>query len=202
MTLFFAGYTALLLIWPVHQARYLLPLVPSYLYFFLQGLHLTKTIVSSHCPSAAAVMVTAVTGALLLGYAAKYAKSDFGPSPDAWDSKSSKELFAFIRESTPEGAIIVAGTPRAVALYTGRRAARFPEVLEIERLQKYIATLGATYLLASQSDGSTWASLCRFESGAQPAFSNSRYTLYKIALPKIHESQQGSMRQVHGKHAS
>ena len=182
-TLFSIGYGLFLIFWPIQQGHYLLPLLPVYMYFVVRGLFSVRDFISRRSPNAGTVVAGAMAGMLLLTYVGRYRASDFGSSQDAWDSPQSEQLYEFIRDATPQSAIFVAGGPRALALYTGRRAARFPEQMSPETVTSYVAKVGATYLLTSRTDGDQWAILCRSLSGTEPVFSNTRYTVYRISVP-------------------
>ncbi len=176
------GYGLFLIFWPMHQGRYLLPLLPVYLYLVARGLFSVRDFISRRWPTIGTVAAGAVAGILLLTYAGKYRTSDFGPNPDAWDSAAAMQLYDFVRDATPQNAIFIAGGPRALALYTGRRAARFPEQhMDRETLSEYIDKVGATYLVASRIDSDQWAILCRSLGGTGPVFSNPSYTVYKAS---------------------
>ena len=181
-TFFSIGYGLFLIFWPMHQGRYLLPLLPVYLYLVARGLFSVRDFISRRWPTIGTVAAGAVAGILLLTYAGKYRTSDFGPNPDAWDSAAAMQLYDFVRDATPQNAIFIAGGPRALALYTGRRAARFPEQhMDRETLSAYMDKVGATYLVASRIDSDQWAILCRSLGGTGPVFSNPSYTVYKAS---------------------
>ena len=124
--LFSMGYGLFLIFWPYHQARYLLPLIPVYLYYLVCGLRAANEFVVRRSPAAATMTITVVVGVLLMAYIGKCATSGFGLSLDAWDSSSAKQLYALVQASTPKDAVIIANAPRALALYTQRQTAQFP----------------------------------------------------------------------------
>ncbi len=187
-TIFFFGYGVFLLLWPIGQARYLLPLIPVYFYLITCGLLTVSRFVSSRSQTAAKLTVAVVIGILMLTYVAKYTHSDFGPSSDAWDSPSAMQLYTLVQRSTPKDAVILAGAPRALALYTGRRTAQFPEALNQESLTKYIAKIGATHLLVARADADQMVALCGPACAVRPVFSDSKYVLYMLSrspLPAV-----------------
>jgi hypothetical protein len=85
--------------------------------------------------------------------------------------------------STPKDAVIIASAPRALALYTERQTAQFPEQLDAENLTRFIGKVRATHLLASGMDASRWASLCASACRSEPVFLRPNFMLYKITLP-------------------
>jgi hypothetical protein len=182
-TLFSIGYGLFLIFWPYHQVRYLLPLIPVYLYHLVRGLEAVYEVLARRSQAAATIMVAAVIGILLMAYVRKYTAMDFGPSPDAWDSASARERYTLVQDSTPSDAVIIAGAPRALALYTQRQTAQFPEHLDTGRLTRYITKVGATHLLVPRADGERWVSLCGTACTSEPVFSSPGYILYKTTLP-------------------
>jgi hypothetical protein len=181
VTVFSIGYGVFLLFWPFGQARYLLPLIPVYLYLLVCGLQVVSGFVSGRSQTAAKLAVAAVCGVLMLTYIVKYTHSDFGPNSEAWDSRSATQLYALVQRSTPKDAVIIAGAPRALALYTGRRTAQFPDPLSTGSLTKYIAKIGATHLLVVRADADQMANLCGSACDSDPVFSNSNYVLYALS---------------------
>lgn len=181
VTVFSIGYGGFLLFWPFGQARYLLPLIPVYLYLLVCGLRTMNRFVSNRSQAAATVTATVVIVVLASAYLARFATSNFGPSPDAWDSPSARELYTLVEKSTPQSAVIVASAPRVLALYTGRHAAQFPEPLNTDSLTKYVAKIGATYLLVARAGANRMVSLCASACANEPVFSNSNYVLYMLS---------------------
>jgi hypothetical protein len=182
-TFFSIGYGLFLIFWPHQQARYLLPIIPVYFCYLVRGLQAAGTFLASRSQTAATIGVAGLTGVLLLAYVAKYATSYFGPSSDAWDSASARQLYALVQAETPKDALIIASAPRALALYTARQTAQFPESLDNEKLTRYIAKLGATHLLVSRAGATQWARLCGAACASEPVFASPNYVLYKTTSP-------------------
>jgi hypothetical protein len=185
---FFIGYALFLIFWPYHQARYLLPLIPVYFYYLVIGIRSVNEFVARRSQAAATMTVAVIVGVLLIAYLGKYTGSDFGPSFDAWDSTSARQLYALVQTSTPKDAIIIASAPRALALYTERRTAQFPEHLDTENLTRYIAKVRATHLLVSRVGARQWASWCGSACASEPVFASPNYMLYKTTLPSSKSS--------------
>jgi len=186
-TLFSLGYGLFLIFWPQHQAHYILPILPVYMYLVVRGLFAVWDSIGRRWATARTVAAGAAAGILLLTYAGKYRTFHFGPNPDAWDSAAAVQLYEFVRDATPRNAVFIAGGPRALALYTGRRSARFPDGIDRESresLTKYAAKVGATYLVASRLDSNQWVIWCKSLGATEPVFSNSSYTVYRAPAVK------------------
>jgi hypothetical protein len=182
VTIFSIGYGVVLILLPFGQARYILPIIPFYLYLLVCGLQAANRFVGSQSQIAATVTLAVMGGVLGFTYVGRFATTDFGPSPDAWDSPSARRLYALVQASTPKDAVIIASAPRALVLYTGRRAAQFPwTASNAESLATYIAKIGATYLLVNRTDSNQWVSQCGHACAAEPVFSIPTYVLYKTS---------------------
>ena len=188
-SLFFIGYGLFLIFWPLHQGHYLLPLLPVYMYFIVRGVYALQALIGKRWPPAGRVIAISLACTLLLAYVGKYRAWDFQFSREGWDSVPSMQFYDFVRNATPQNAVFVAGAPRALALYTGRRAARFPERFDKQTLLKYISKVGATYLVASPIDNSQWIILCQSISGAEPVFVNSSYAIFKTKVASYDVTQ-------------
>jgi hypothetical protein len=182
-TFFCLGYGLFLVCWPHQQARYLLPVIPVYLYYLVRGLNAASELAARRSQTAGTLTVALLTGFLLVAYAGKYTASGFTTSLYAWDNTSQRQLYALVRTSTPVDAVIIASAPRALALYTERQTAQFPEQLDTENFVKYITKIGATYVLMSRTDVRHLASLSAYTPEA--GFSNPNYILYKTTVPTL-----------------
>ena len=180
-TFFCLGYGLFLVCWPHQQARYILPLMPVYLYYLVRGLNAASEFAAQRSQTAGTLTVALLTGVMLVAYAGKYTASAFTTGLYAWDSASQRQLYALVRTSTPVDAVIIASAPRALALYTERQTAQFPEQLDRENFLKFITKVGATYVLLSRTDVRHLASLSACI--PEPVFSNPNYILYKTTLP-------------------
>jgi len=178
-TVFSLGYGLFLLFCPFQQARYLLPLLPEYMYLVVRGLSEIRHFETSYWPKVGRVLVGVLTSILLVTYLGKYRASYFGPSAEALDGPASMELYNFVRDSTPNDAIFVAWRAKALPLYTGRRSAHFPDHLDRSSCAKYTTDLGASYVVSSPGNEHQLITFCPGLFGAKPVFSNSQYAVYR-----------------------
>jgi hypothetical protein len=194
VTLFAVGYGAVLIWLPVQQARYLLPVVPVYFFFVVCGLGVVYRLIAARRKAAAQIVTAAIVATLFLAYIGDYFHTGLAPGLEVqvWDDADSRQLYDFVRDSTPQGAVFVASAPRAFALFTGRSAAHFPAHLaaaaaaraaDEQRLTQFASQINATYLLWSIRDTPQLEILCQSITAAPPIFSNPEYRLYKIPAP-------------------
>jgi hypothetical protein len=191
-TVFGIGYATFLIFSPYHQARYLIPLLPIYFYYLVRGMYAASHLMARGSRRWATAIALGFAVIFLATYIRKDLTYDLGPSPDAWDSETYRQLYASIDNFTPENAVIIAGAPRALALYADRTTAQFPEHLDAQHLTRYIAEVRATHLLVPRATANQWLSLCGTACAIDPVFSNANYVLYKTTLssPIPHSSEE------------
>jgi len=136
-------YIVPVLLWPANQVtRFLIPLIPFYLYYCMLGIRGLNAPLQVRNR---VIVVLAVVVALL--YGAKYSTMRFGPLAEGVATAESVELFEFVKHATPPEAIFVFSKPRALALFTDRRASA-PLIADDRcRLWRYIAEIGAGYVI-------------------------------------------------------
>src|SRR5262249_5055878 len=119
--LFIPLYLPMLLVWPMGGAtpRYLLPLLPLVFIYLGQGVHSLAERVGARCGHPVAIGWAATVLAAYVGF---YTRVDSGPLRHGLERPEAKGLFEYVREQTPADAVVVFSKPRALALFTGRRA--------------------------------------------------------------------------------
>lgn len=142
-------YTIMILVWPSYQAgRFLVPLLPLFLYFAIAGCQLA----GAWLPRKLDSVPTIAMGLLaMLGYLAAYTSMDRGPILSGIDHPAVKECFAFVRDSTPPDAVFLFTKPRALALLTGRSASVYHTPSNDAELWAYSERIGAQYIIVAAS---------------------------------------------------
>jgi len=129
-------YLALVVAWPFHPGRYLIPLVPVIYYFLVRGVQaaevLLNNLVTSETPRKILCHLVRVTFALVVvlqvGWISQYlfikdvatTRAGFGKQlPASWQGFS--ETFEWIRINTDESTILATPYDPMYYLYTGRR---------------------------------------------------------------------------------
>jgi hypothetical protein len=174
-------YVVPVLVWPTYQGtRFLIPLIPFYLYYCLLGIR------GLSMPLAARKRVIVALGVVVaLLYGGKYSTMRFGPLPDGVATPESVELFQFVKQATPPEAVFVFSRPRALALFTNRRASA-PAVAEDPcRLWRYVAEIRANYVITGPPASNEEAVyLDRFVAGypaaLQRVMGNDAFAVYRI----------------------
>lgn len=120
---FLMAYLAMILAWPSWQGfRFLLPVVPMFLYYtFLELSQLGKSLLGTktrYVPVTAALLMLAAFAPFLIQLQRSHRQAKEGPmSPEA------QEAYREIQRGTPSDAAFITEKPRALALFTGRKAA-------------------------------------------------------------------------------
>jgi hypothetical protein len=147
LEVFPAAYVAPLLLWPSYQGtRFLIPLVPFYLYYGLLGIRRIDDVVAARWGRRRVAFATFV--ALIgLTYAGRYATLRYDRiSPGVTDPET-LELFVFVKTATAPQDVFIFSKPRALALFTGRSAAVPLNSADPCRLWRYIAEIHASYVI-------------------------------------------------------
>jgi hypothetical protein len=146
LDLFAVAYLGIVIAWPAVQApRLLIPLLPAYVIWVATGIGF----VADRLRGARRAALAAFAAVLFLVYGAAYARGKWGPIP-GYEEPAVQDLFAFVRRGTPEDAVIVFRKPRALALYTGRRASTYHETKSDEEQWAYLQKIGATHLVVNR----------------------------------------------------
>jgi hypothetical protein len=116
---FAAGNVLLLAVWPFAEQRYLMPLLPLFLLYVCEGLHrLANTRWGRLETAAAAGLALAVS----ISYAGCYSRLEVGPPRQGVSTPEATALFDWVKTHTGSQDVFLFQKPRALALYTGRRA--------------------------------------------------------------------------------
>jgi hypothetical protein len=172
------------LLWPYPAGvRYLIPVIPFYFFFVVAGLQLlTRRFVRARH-----FIIASAAGLVLVTYGARYYSLITVPQPPGIDSPDAQSLFHFVRSGTPGNAVIVFKKPRALALYTGRKAAIYST--RARDPWKFIRKIGATHIAVirrSAQDSSYVAQLeTKIPHSLMRVFENKEFTVFKIVYPRI-----------------
>ncbi|SRR6266568_370991 len=178
--IFLPIYLAVVLLWPnPGGARYLIPIVPLYVYYSLEGAEILKRWLQIRRTEAILIPLLVV---IFLSYGAEFSHSDFGPFKEGVSKKEAGELFAYIKSNTHSKDVFIFRRPRALALFTGRRASVYPESQNEANFCRYFQTIGATYLIEAPAidDPNFDEFLMKELPAKQLVFANSDFRVFHI----------------------
>ncbi len=186
---YFAGHLAVILIWPHPQGmRFFLPLVFFFLYYVFLGLKYSFSVASRfenmyirRLGLAAAILLVLL---LTLLPAKEYWK-DYGRLPlqafnEGIGLPTSQEMFAYARDSIPDGQVVAFFKPRVLALLSGKTAfAPQWEAAQPERALADLRTYQADYLIVWKVGYTDLAEYARQNSQwFTPMFENVEFAIF------------------------
>ena len=138
------------------EIRYLIPIIPLYLFYAILGMIWLLRRTPAWCSAAAysgLLVVVAVT------YASEY---HYGKPAGSLDvaSPQAQEMFGFVKNEMTSADVIESVMPRVVSLYTGRKSSEYdyaPDTAQTD-VQQYFCRTGITYVLASKEVENRWFS--------------------------------------------
>jgi hypothetical protein len=187
---FTAIYVITILLWPSYQGeRYLYPVIPLYVFYALRGLDHRWI---ANRPRLRQAVVAFLVLAVSLTYAARVVHHKRGPMPEGVAKRQSVEMFEHIRSTTGDHDVIVFIKPRALALFTRRKASVYHRADKDQALWDYFRQIGATRLVVVENDQAFTEAedpaMLRFLRGfvernrarLRPTFANSDFTVYRF----------------------
>jgi len=181
-------YLGPVLFWPAFQGfRFLVPVVPFFFAYGLAGARaidgrLERRLGVRH------LVFTAFLAAVTLSYAARYTTLQFGPFPHGVATAESGELFHLVKTSTTPGDVFLFSKPRALALFTGRRASAPFIAADPCDLWRYMKEIGVSYVVTGpESDpfnrGAVYLRrfVSRFADDFTLVMSNREVAVYRVA---------------------
>jgi hypothetical protein len=144
--LFFVLYMAVMIAWPFPVERYLFPVVPIVVIYFLCGLRLLL----AKLPARSALVSTAVVAAsVMFVYGLIYFRADHGPLREGLFDPEFVDVCRFLRSNTQPDDHILFDKPRLLSLATGRAAAICEEAASPAAVWTLVRLVNASYLLTA-----------------------------------------------------
>lgn len=175
-------YVPIVLLWPDFQGiRYLLPVVPLYIFYCLVGLQS----ITRWCQAVTHQRIIAgLISLIVISYAGRYTKLPFGPLSEGMARPETRELFAYLTHETTPDSIVICAKPRAIALFTGRRSGIYHSTTDDAGLLRHLETIGADYAVTSglfYSDQHWFQPLVeRHPERFEPVYTNAVFHVYRF----------------------
>jgi hypothetical protein len=170
--------------WPSAQGdpRFLLPLLPLWLMYAWHGL--TAVAARLRRPELARRLAVGLTGVVLACYAGRYTQLEGGPRREGIGKAETTALFDFVRAHTEPDAVLLFQKPRALALFTGRRASAHHTPPSDRDLWRYLDAIGATHVVVGRVFPDSHAYLqpfvARHPGRLRAVYANADFTVYRI----------------------
>jgi len=153
--------------------RYLLPIVPFLFFHLCIGM---KCIVHQRIGRISRLVVIMLITATYISKLTRPDTHDLGV-----ESRTAKEVFAFIRSGTAPDDVLISAKPRAFVLFTGRDASNLHRTSEPDALHRYMASIHARYAVAGRFPDDTIRDLAeRTPERFLILFSNEEFTVYQL----------------------
>ncbi len=186
---FAIAYMGILLLWPPLEDRFLIPLIPIYIFYVLIGLQAAVAWANPAQQRVAAALIAIV---ICLSYAGKYSKMDYGPLSGVEDAQA-RALFDFVATKTSPNDRFIFRRPRTLALFAGRSSATYYWMGSDEDVWKNFCDVRATHIIAGFLDnvtppvGAPPGFLTNFVKNhsqeLQEVYSNPNFAVYRIERP-------------------
>jgi hypothetical protein len=173
--------------WPSAHAdpRFLLPVLPLWLMYAWHGV--TAAAVWLRRPELASKVAVVLTAVVLTCYGGRYTQMEWGPRREGIGKAETTALFDFVRTRTEPDAVLLFQKPRALALFTGRRASAHHTPPSDRDLWQYLDAIGATHVVVGRVFPESHAFLAPFVARhpdrLQAVYANPDFTVYRVRTP-------------------
>jgi 4-amino-4-deoxy-L-arabinose transferase-like glycosyltransferase len=183
--LFIPFYPIPLIILPIEVvARFLLPLIPLYLFYAFVGFQRLAARARSQRVEqfACAGLLLALFGS----YAGQYTRLEYGPIHDGVTKREAQELFAYVEREVGAREVVIFRKPRALSVFTRRPAAAWHNTITDEELWAFFRRVNAAYLIVGPAEiepGDQWfirEFVERNRTQLQETFVNADFRVYRI----------------------
>ncbi len=182
--LFAVFYAILIIIWRANQgARFLIPLIPLFVIDLFAGLDQIGKFAFRPAKTIERLSAGAILLAVCISYLGVYSKTSFGPFESGVETPQSMALFNYIKNNTSPGDVIIFSRPRALALYTGRKAAGYSSLENEQFTINYSGHLGASYFLVSTGDNYLRLLVKRYPADFDLLYKNPDFSLFHFTVP-------------------
>lgn len=184
---FLLFYLPLILVWPARQGlRFLLPLLPVYLFYMLLGLQRLSGLLPSRPVRRTALAGLSVATLLIYGWGWSATRQQIALGSDGPFSAPATEMFTFIEQHAAPAEVVVFRRPRVLVLFSGHSATSYPRQPGVDWLA-YFTETGVTSVVVdlAQADDAAWLSpfIARHPALFQQKFSNERFRVFAFAPP-------------------
>ncbi|HSG80899.1 MAG TPA: glycosyltransferase family 39 protein [Gemmatimonadota bacterium] len=178
---FVVCYLAPLVLWPMRpNIRFMIPLIPLYLCYALQGLQLLGLRLSGRSHAGASLaLVVLVAGS----YASGYARADHGRLREGVLAPESVALFEFVRSQAQPGDHFIFFKPRVLSFFTGVRSSVEYYPAEPAELWDYYSRAAATHVIGRVGDEKFEAFVAGNGGSLVRIFQNDDFVVCRILRP-------------------
>ena len=163
------------------QARYLIPIIPLYLFYVISGVQWVTRQTPRRYGLAMAGGLAAVVALI---YIADYRTIDLHHLPFGTASPEAQQLFAYIEGHAAPSDVVEFFAPRTLSLYTRRKSSVFPHIPPPTPadMQAYFCRTGITYVVTSPwfRDQELLDFIAANRGAWSEPFANGRFDVYRL----------------------
>jgi hypothetical protein len=176
---FLLPYAALLMVWEAGSGiRYLLPVLPFYLFFAIYG--------AWSLPKARTAVLVALIAALTLTYTARYDGVNWSVA-GGFDTEGMEALHRYVLAHTAPADVFLCQSPRVFSLYTGRPASPYQPAADSEAIWRHARRIGVRYVIRNTANAMDNAYLLQVlaahSADVERVFAAGCFELYAVKRP-------------------
>lgn len=179
--IFFIFYFFLIVIFGGYQERYLIPIIPLYLFYVFWTISEQNFLKNK---KVAGIVFYILISVIFASYTGVYIKNGFVPVKEGITKKESVELFNFISAKTKKTDVFIFQKPGVLALLTGRRAAVYNISENDKEVWDYFKKIKADYIIAGRIFYADSRFLFpfteRYKDKLEMVYSNKDFKMFKI----------------------
>jgi hypothetical protein len=180
--LFPVVYLIPLLILPIDiDVRFLIPVIPLFFLYALLGVQAITR--GGRREDVALLCFLAI---IFASYTSRYIRMDNGSAPYGVAQKEALDFFNYVKTQTGKNDVLVFRRPRALALFTGRKASTWHQPEDDQALWSYLRQIHANYLVLGPKEIDTPDQeyignfIARHRDMLQETYSNGDFWVYRI----------------------
>ena len=155
--LFVPLYLAPLILLPIAlESRFLIPLIPLYLFYIFVGIKILSSLATSRGESVEKLAFAGMVIIVIATYSVKFTRLDYGPIREGIGRAETQQLYEYVRTEIDKKDIIVFIKPRSIALYTGHSSSIWNDIRYDAELFDYFHRIKADYLIVGPPDLDSW----------------------------------------------
>jgi hypothetical protein len=173
----------LFIVWfPWGGKRYLMPIIPFYIFYFLVGL---QSLTARYSASACGWLQTGLAAAIIAGYISKYTTLDWIEVTHGVQGPEVAQMVQYVQREIGPAGLVVFEKARFLSLYGETRTSEIYEVAQCDTMLDYYHQMGVTHLIIPRNPTQTNTALLAKLVAERPAhfekkFDNGAFSVYKM----------------------